>query len=352
MTLRVAIIGCGVVGRRRADVIQSTGTGEVRIVADLDVARATAAAEALGCDATTSWLDAVCRDDLDVVIVATTHNWLAPITVEALRHGKHVLVEKPMARTPVEARTILDEVEASGDGHRLVVKVGLNHRHHPSISQAHALLARGEIGEPYFVRCRYGHGGRPGYADEWRAKRELSGGGGLIDQGIHALDLCRWFLGEFAEAVGFTSTYFWFPNERQRDTDPVEDNVFGLFRTTDGRIASVHSSWTQWKNLFSYEVFGRDGYLIAQGLGRSYGQERLIWGRRRPESGPPDEQCFEFPEGDSSWEAEWREFVTAIHEGRKPLGDGYDGWQALRMAHALYASTETRAVVRLDDHER
>jgi predicted dehydrogenase len=349
MSLKVAIVGCGVVGRRRAEIIRSTATGEVKIVADVDAERAAAAAQAFGCDATTSWLDAVGRDDIDVAIVATTHNWLAPITIEALRRGKHVLVEKPMARSPAEARTILDEIEAQGSGQRPVVKVGWNHRHHPSISRAHALVASGEIGEPYYVRCRYGHGGRPGYAEEWRGMRELSGGGCLIDQGMHVLDLCRWFLGEFAEAVGFQSTYFWIPQDH-RPEGPVEDNVFGLFRTSDGRIASLHSSWTQWKNLFSYEVFGRDGYLIAQALGGSYGREQLIWGRRRPESGPPDEQRFEFPEGDPSWEAEWREFVAAISAGRTPLGNAYDGWQALRMARALYASTETRAVVRLDDH--
>ena len=351
MTFGVAVVGCGVVGYRRAKVIQSTGVGKVRVVADLDAGRATAVAKDVGCVDSTSWLDAIRRDDVDVVIVATTHNWLAPVAIEAVRRGKHVLVEKPMACTPDEARKILDEVEAQGNARRSTLKVGYNHRYHPAISQARDLLMDGVIGKALYVRCRYGHGGRPGYGDEWRANRQF-GGGQLLDQGIHALDLCRWFLGEFSEAFAFTATYFWTPTERRPHVEPVEDNSFGLFRTADGQVASVHTSWTQWKNLFSCEVFGRDGYLIIDGLGRSYGRERLVWGHRRPESGPPDEQHFEFPEGDSSWETEWRDFVDAIHESRAVLADGYDGWQALRMVDALHRSARTAAVATIEKIDR
>ncbi|HLJ60636.1 MAG TPA: Gfo/Idh/MocA family oxidoreductase [bacterium] len=345
--LRVAIVGCGVIGRRRAAIVRSAATGQVVVVADLDAARAGETARLLGCEATTSWRAAVRRADVDAVVVATTHDWLAPVAAEAARSGKHVLVEKPMARTPEEARTILDAAGPRGGGGP-VIKVGFNHRHHPAVWQAHVLVRQGEIGVPCFIRCRYGHGGRPGYAVEWRADREKAGGGELLDQGIHAIDLCRWFLGEFAEGVGFVPTYFWTPPPVPPGTAPVEDNAFGLFRTSEGRVASVHASWTQWKNLFSFEVFGRDGYLIAEGLGRSYGPERLTLGRRRPESGPPDERHFEFPEEDISWAAEWAEFTSAIRERREPLASGYDGWQALRAAHALYESARTGAVVRLN----
>jgi len=345
--LRVAVVGCGIIGRRRAGVVRSTGTDEVVVVADLDGERAKGTARDLGCEATTSWRDAVRRDDVDAVIVATTHNWLAAVAAEALRSRKHVLVEKPMARDPSEARSILDAAGGCG-GDGQVVKVGFNHRHHPAVWKAHALVCQGEIGEPCFIRCRYGHGGRPGYAAEWRMDREVAGGGELLDQGIHAIDLCRWFLGEFVEAVGFTATYVWTPPVIDPGVAPVEDNAFGLFRTARGHVASVHASWTQWKNLFSYEVFGRDGYLVAEGLGRSYGPERLTIGRRRPESGPPEERHFEFPGEDTSWTAEWLEFTAAVREHREPLASGYDGWQALRAAHALYESARTGRTVRLD----
>ena len=176
---RVAVVGCGVIGQRRAQVVRATGIGTVAAVADLDAARAADAAAAFGC-AAADWHDAVRRDDVDIVIVATPHNWLAPIAIEALAGGKHVLVEKPMARTPAEARAIL---AAAGRGGSPVVKVGFNHRHHPAVQRAYALVRRGEIGEPCFVRCRYGHGGRPGYASEWRADRERAGGGSSSTRG-------------------------------------------------------------------------------------------------------------------------------------------------------------------------
>ena len=219
------------------------------------------------------------------------------------------------------------------------LKIGFNHRHHPAVWKAKALLEEGSIGQSLFIRCRYGHGGRPGYEDEWRADPEISGGGELLDQGIHTIDLFRWFLGDFQEAFGYTDTWFW--------DMPVEDNAFALFRTPGGQVAFLHTSWTQWKNLFSFEISGSAGYLIVEGLGGSYGAERLTWGRRRPESGPPDEERFDFSGPDTSWKAEWYEFVSAVQEGREPLANGYDGWQAMRMVHAVYESARTGQRVRL-----
>lgn len=343
--LRVAVIGCGLIGRRRATIVRGSATDELVIVADLAAERASAVARELECDSATDWRDVVARDDVNAVVVATTHDWLVPIAVEAVGRGKHVLVEKPMARSPQEAAVLLRAAAAQAG--RVVVKAGFNHRHHEAVWKAHVLLRRGDIGEPYFVRCRYGHGGRPGYAAEWRADRAIAGGGELLDQGIHAIDLFRWFLGDFVEGVGFAPTYFWTPESPDPDgPEPVEDNAFGLFRTARGQVASLHASWTQWKNVFSYEVFGHDGYLCVEGLGGSYGEERLVVGRRRPESGPPKEEHFEVA-GDASWEREWTEFTAAICEHRDPLGSGHDAWQALRMAYAIYESQRTGAVVRI-----
>jgi predicted dehydrogenase len=189
------------------------------------------------------------------------------------------------------------------------------------------------------MRCRYGHGGRPGYDKEWRSDPAVSGGGELLDQGIHAVDLFRWFAGDFSQAVGFTECYVWTAGSI------VEDNGFALFRTAAGQVASLHASWTQWKNLFSFEIFGREGYLSVEGLGGSYGPESLVWGRRRPASGPPDEERFDFDGPDCSWMAEWQDLVTAIHEGRQPLATAYDGREAMRMVSAVYESAEAGLVV-------
>lgn len=339
--MRVGIVGCGLIGRRRAEVISGAAEDDLIIVADVDQARAAELAAAAGSLSTTAWRQVVERPELDTVIVATTHDWLAPVTIAALEAGKHVLCEKPPGRDAEESRKMVEAADAAGRK----LKTGFNHRHHPALTKARELAGQGAIGDVLFVRCRYGHGGRPGYAAEWRADPEVSGGGELLDQGIHAIDLFRWFLGDFAEAFGYTDSYVW---GQDRAGGSVEDNVFALFRTDSRQVASLHASWTQWKNLFSFEVYGRDGYLNIEGLGGSYGPERLAWGRRKPESGPPDEESFDFPASDVSWEAEWLEFTSAIREDREPLGSGRDGWQALRMVDAVYESTRTGAVVRIE----
>jgi predicted dehydrogenase len=200
----------------------------------------------------------------------------------------------------------------------------------------------GKIGPLMSIRAAYGHGGRPGYDQEWRGDPELAGGGELLDQGVHVIDLCRWFMGDFVQVSGMLGTWFW-------QVAPLEDNGFALLRTAQGQVAQVHTSWTQWKNLFRFEIFGRDGFLLVNGLGGSYGVETLTLGKRRPESGPPLMETWEFPGPDISWQAEWEEFKKAIQEGRQPLGNGHDGYQAARVIDAIYESSKTGRVVELED---
>lgn len=333
--MRIGIIGCGLIGRKRAAVIAQSADHLI-VAADPDRSRAEALARDFSCEATYEWPDVVGRQDLDVVIVATPNKWLLPVVLEALAHGMHVLCEKPPGRNAGEAASMVETAKSASR----VLKIGFNHRHHPSLWKAHELFTEGAIGEPLFARCRYGHGGRPGYDQEWRGDPELSGGGELLDQGIHVADLFRWFLGDFSEGYGRTAGYVW-------TGKGVEDNGFAIFRTANGQTASMHVSWNQWKNLFSFELFGRDGYLVVDGLGGSYGMERLTWGRRKPESGPPDEQCYEFPAPDESWTREWQEFTAAIREGRQPLANGHDGLQAMRMIQAVYESSRTGHSVNL-----
>lgn len=351
----VAVIGCGLIGRRRANTAQQSGDAHVVVVADLDGARASSLADDLSCLSTVDWADAISRDDVDVVIVSTTNNWLAPVATAALNQGKHVLVEKPMARNLAEADAVVAAAGytfSAGTAPRArvagkpVAAVGFNHRYHSAIAKAHQLTEQDAIGDILTIRCRYGHGGRPGYGKEWRADPLVAGGGELLDQGIHAVDLFRWFAGDFADAVGFNGSYVWTAGT------PVEDNAFALFRTTSGQVASLHASWTQWKNLFSFEIFGRNGYLVVEGLGGSYGPERLTWGRRRPESGPPIEESFDFDGADYSWLAEWRELVGALREGREPLATAWDGREAVRMVSAIYESVATGRVATLHDGSR
>jgi predicted dehydrogenase len=266
----------------------------------------------------------VVNSEVEAVIVATTHDALAEISLGAVLGGKHVLVEKPAGRRADEVEKVA--VAAARQG--VTVKVGFNHRFHPALAKARAMVAAGELGRLMFIRARYGHGGRVGYEREWRCMSEVSGGGELIDQGCHLIDLSRWFLGEMSLEYAALPTAYW--------DIAVDDNAFLALRAAEGQIAWLHASWSEWKNTFSFEVFGRNGKLVIEGLGGSYGTERLTYYKMLPQMGPPDTTTWEYPFPDRSWDAEFDDFVAAIRERRRPVGDVSDAVAALRLIDEAY----------------
>lgn len=331
---KVGIVGAGRMGRRRAATAQAHPASAVALIYD---ERAPAAAElAAECGAAVAASpEELIAADLDIAVVATTHDALAPISTAALSAGKHVLCEKPLGRNPREAQQAVAAAEQSGR----VLKVGYNHRYHPAVQKLHEVCTAGEIGPLLSIRARYGHGGRPGYDREWRTNPEKAGGGELLDQGAHLIDLAKWLLGDFAEVTGYVETHFW--------DAPVEDNAYGLFRTATGQVAALHASWTQWKNLFSFEVCGRDGYVCAEGLGGSYGPERAVVGRRNRQGGAPDSERFDYPGEDRSWELEWADFLRGIAGASTPYSLGREALETIEWIYRLYrAAAEGRAVRR------
>lgn len=331
--MNIAIIGAGLIGRKRAAAMRQFAEDRIRIVCDIDEAAARSLAADFASDVTTDWRQAVAREDVDTVVVATVNAVLEPVTRAALAAGKDVLCEKPLGRNADEARRM---VETARD-HGRILKTGFNHRFHPALMQAHRISAEGGIGDVFSIRARYGHGGRPGMEQEWRASKELCGGGELLDQGVHVIDLIRWFGGEVAEVYARVETKFW--------NMAVEDNAFAIVTSESGVTSAMHVSWTNWKNVFSFEVFGRNGSLVVNGLGGSYGPETLDWARRRPEGGRPDIESFTYPEHDISWEEEWKEFRDATASRRQPLGSGEDGLAANRVIAMMYESSERNAAV-------
>ncbi len=320
--MNVGIIGCGLIGFKRA---QSLAGAKLVACADVVPERAKALAQTVPETlALTDWHALVERPDVDVVIVATTHDALAEITLAAVKMGKHVLVEKPSARNAAELEPVINASEQR----RVLVRVGFNHRYHRAFRKARELYDAGALGAPMYIRARYGHGGRSGYDKEWRAERELAGGGELLDQGIHLIDLARWFLGDFVDVQGFAHTYFWHM--------PVEDNAFVLLKTAQQQVAFLHASWTEWKNLFSFEIFGRDAKLEINGLGGTYGVERLAFYRMLPQLGPPDTTIWEYPMADNSWEVEFAEFLEDIRLMRRPAANLHDAQAALRIIQSVY----------------
>jgi len=334
--MRVGIIGLGRQGWRRAEAIKKTSDKIIIGATDKINENSKLFSKSFGCEITNNWKDLVKRKDVDIVVICTPPNLHSNMAVTALRAKKHVLCEKPLALNVKEAKIILKEVKKSG----CKLKCGFNLRYHPAISLAKKWVDRGLIGELIFIRCRYGIVGREGYEKDWRAKKEISGGGQLMDQGMHVLDLSRWFLGEFEEVFGSLSTNFW-------KISPLEDNVFAILETKEKQTAFCHISWTQWKNLFSFEVYGKDGYLTSEGLGGSYGLEKLIFGKRDFKK-PFNQKIIKFGKKDSSWLEEWKEFTLAIKKDRQPLGSDYDGFMALKLAEALYKSARTKKIVKLN----
>ncbi len=323
--LGVAIIGCGLIGRKRAAAIERMAPPAALVAcADIQIDRARELALPASAHWSADWREVVKRNDVDVVIVSTINSLLAEISVAALEAGKHVLVEKPAARNLRELDTVIAAEERSGR----LVHVGFNHRYHPALLKARELQEEGALGEMMFVRGRYGHGGRLGYDKEWRADPKRAGGGELIDQGVHLIDLARQFLGDFQTADGFATTYFW--------DMPVDDNAFLLLRTSDGKTASLHVSCTEWKNLFSLEIYGHAAKLHVEGLGGSYGVERLSYYRMLPEMGPPETTVWEFPGLDESWRMETAEFLDDIRAGRRPTATLEDAHVVLRVVADVY----------------
>ena len=314
----VAILGCGLIGQKRSKTLAGA---KLVVCADVDEKRAKSLAAGFpSCDATADWRAAVRRDDVDLVIVATTNDALVETSLAAVQAGKHVLVEKPAARNVAEL-DVLIAAAAMQSENNIQVRVGFNHRYHPALLKARELVDAGELGELMFVRGRYGHGGRKGYDREWRANPALSGGGELIDQGVHLIDLSRWFLGNFSEVQGFAHTYFW--------DMPVDDNGFVLLRTDKNQTAFLHVSCTEWKNLFSLEIYGKNAKLHIEGLGGSYGVEKLSFYKMLPEMGPPDTTVWEYPRGDNSWALEFAEFLEDIRLKRTPSANLMDARAAL-----------------------
>ncbi|HTY39749.1 MAG TPA: Gfo/Idh/MocA family oxidoreductase [Candidatus Paceibacterota bacterium] len=332
--MNIGIIGAGLIGKKRAEAMQKTQRGKLVAVADVDIARARELAQKYGAEALGDWKKLVARKDIDAVLVAVPNVHVSKIVLAALKNKKHVLCEKPFGISAKESQAML----AAARRAKRVVKVGFNHRFHAAILKAHEIFEAGGIGKVLFIRGRYGHGGRLGMEKEWRFDKKISGGGELLDQGVHLIDLARWFAGDFEGAYGLAENLFW--------NTKLDDNAFALLRNKQA-TASIHVSTTNWKNIFSFEVFGELGYLQAEGKGGSYGPEVLTWGRRPAQFGVPEVQTFAFEPGDESWNREWDNFLDAVAGKKKVIGDALDGLRANQIVEAIYRSTKEHKEIKL-----
>lgn len=320
--LNVAIVGCGVIGRKRGEALKGIAT--LKSCNDVDSYAAKKFASEFNCSNSVS-LDSILSDKkIDLVFVATRHDSLSGISKKCLENGKSVFIEKPGAINHSELR----EIRKLAENSNLHIHVGYNHRHHQGVQKAIQMAHSGRLGKILFLRARYGHGGRVGYNNEWRADKNLSGGGELIDQGTHLLDLSHAFLGDITLEYGVTPSYFW--------DMPVEDNAFVVVKNQSGAIGFLHASCTEWKNTFSLEVYGEYGKLEINGLGGSYGTERLTYYKMLPEMGPPETYAWEYPMPDNSWKIEVEEFIRDIENGSRISSNIDSSLKVLELVSEIY----------------
>lgn len=329
MPLKVGIVGLGKIGMLRSRYIQAHSELQLVAVCDRDSRKTEAIPDCLFYG---DFQDLV-ESDLDVVFVCTYNDIAPEIVIQALNQGKHVFCEKPPGRCVKDVERIIAAEKANSE---LKLKFGFNHRYHHSVIEAKKMVDRGQLGKILWLRGVYGKCGGIEFEHSWRNQSEISGGGILLDQGIHMLDLLRYFVGDFTEVQSAVTTSYW--------NIPVEDNAFAILRNEKNQIAMLHSSATQWKHRFSLEICLEDGYINLNGIlssTRSYGDESLTFAKKQFENetfalGKPKEETIFF-DRDDSWQFEIQEFVEAI-KTQKPItsGNSQDALKVMQLIEQIY----------------
>lgn len=320
----VALIGCGLMGKKR--LLAMDNIARLVAVADIDLEKARELSLlAPSVQYFSDWKTALSIEAIDIVIVSTIHSELQPIAMAAIGAGKHVLIEKPAGISAEEINLLIDKQAQ----HKVCVQVGFNHRAHPALIKAKQLVDLGALGELYYIRANYGHGGRVDYDKEWRMDPHKSGGGHLVDQGAHLIDLSHWFLGTFDKISASLHKYYW--------DSSVEDNAFLTLETSKGQTAFLHTSLTEWRNRFTFEIVGSKGKLDCNGLGGSYGLEQLTFFQMKPDMLPPDIQSWQYPRADQSFELEFLCFLEKITQNDTSSQSLNDALQVMQVIEAAYA---------------
>jgi len=325
--IRVGIAGYGVVGRRRRESIDTNPAMQVVAVSDITYDNDGVTPDGIAYHPS---YEGLFGDELDALFVSLPNYLAAEATMAGLRHGLHVFCEKPPGRTVEETRAVIEE-EASHPGVKL--KYGFNHRYHESVKEAKRLIDSGELGPVLNLRGVYGKSRIIPFSGGWRSERIQAGGGILLDQGIHMLDLVRFFAGDFDEVQSFVSNDFWHHD--------VEDNAYAIMRSTSGTVAMLHSSATQWRHRFRLEIALHRGLIELTGIlsgTMSYGEERLLVVRRDNDSdtGSYPEEATQYVE-DNSWQEEVDEFASLIADDLPVTnGSSEDALKVMEMVYRVY----------------
>jgi len=333
--MNIGIIGAGLIGLKRAEAVNRLKDCKLHSVADIDIEKAKGITEKYGGLSTNNWRKIALSTDINFVIICTQHDVAVEIAIESLKNGKDVLCEKPLGRNAKEAKEIIDVAKQAGQK----IMVGFNYRFYPHVKRAKELIKAGYIGEPQYVKAALGHAARPNYDKEWRVDPEKGGGGALLDPGVHIVDLARYLMDEELQkgSVQFQNAYW---------EIMYEDNAFVTSRTAKGKSVILHSSITEWKNIFSIEIIGTDGYLKLSGRGGFYGQPQISMNKRWAWINGEDdagEIVENFSSDDNSFYEELKCFVD---ESGHPIHKNATGADGLATAHFIDYLYSTRNFIK------
>ena len=306
--IKTVIIGMGRMGNTRFEGLKRHGGYEINGLCDPDVSKKAEYSEPFFSD----WKQCIDQCSPEAVFVCAVNAAIPDIVCYALKNKMHVFSEKPPGRNVSDAQRMYTASEINP---KMILKFGFNHRYHNSVIEAKALIDSGLIGDVVCARGVYGKTGSLTFANEWRNDTATSGGGILLDQGIHMLDLLRYFVGDFSEVMSSVDNLVW----RELET---EDSAFAILKTMEGKVASLHSNALQWNHKFDLDIICTNGYVALNGLltsTKSYGEERMTYYRKDLAAksgalGKPIEHTLAF-DTDSSWDYEIAEFYDAITKG-------------------------------------
>ena len=324
--LRVGIAGYGIVGKKRRFFIDRHPYLKTVAVCDQIFEDDGEIVDGVKCFKT---YQSLLSEELDVLFVSLPNYLAAEVTIAGLEEGLHVFCEKPPGRNMKDIENVIARKKSRPN---FLLKYGFNHRYHDSVKEALRLVRSGELGEIINLRGVYGKSKIVPFEGNWRSSREFAGGGILLDQGIHMVDLLRLFCSEFSEIKSYVSNQFW--------KHDVEDNAYALLHDEKGRVAILHSSATQWQHRFLLEISLTRGYLELQGIlsgSKSYGEGKLVIGRRNNSpTGTHREEIVTYLD-DNSWRDEIDEFAQAILNNEDILsGTAEDAYKTMKTVYAIY----------------